>query len=65
MSGWVKVESGSVEIEHLSTSSLIKIIITEQEEYEQGKFKEVKKEVWLDYYTWYDLQEAINKTQRL
>jgi hypothetical protein len=60
MSGWTIIKEGNVILEHLSTSSLIKITIESEEEIEYGKVGVVKKEVWLDYYEFESLKAAIN-----
>jgi len=62
MNGWTKIKHGDVTIKHHSTSSLIEMTITMDEEVEQGKVEKVKQTVWFDYATFSDLREVINQT---
>jgi hypothetical protein len=61
MSGWKEIEVGNVTLIHHSTSSLIEMVITKDEEVEQGQVEKVMQKVWFDYGTFSDLRESINK----
>jgi len=61
MSGFTKVEKGTVKIVHHSTSSLIEVIIKDREEVSQGNWKDIDKIVWLDYTQIEDLKKALNE----
>ena len=65
MSGFTKVEKGTVKIVHHSTSSLIEVIIKDREEVEQGQFEDIDKIVYLDYTQFDDLAEAIKTIKDL
>lgn len=54
MSGWTERELGGIKIKHHSTSSLIEMTITCDEESE-------KETIWFDYETFSNLREIINK----
>lgn len=62
MSGWTEREHGDIKIKHYSTSSLIEMTITKDEEVEQGKWGKVKETVWFDYGTFADLRKVVNQT---
>jgi hypothetical protein len=62
MSGWTEREEGTVKIIHHSTSSLIEMLITTDEEVEQGKIEKVTEKVWFDYGTFSDLRKVVNQT---
>ena len=62
MSGWTSLEHRSVKLAHHSTSSLVEITITAEEEVEQGRFGKVVETIWVDYATFSDLRKAINQT---
>lgn len=60
MNKFTKIKEGSVEIEHFSTASVIKITFKHQEQKnEQGEIEEVLTEQWLDYTQFADLKKAI------
>lgn len=61
MSGWTEREEGSVKIIHHSTSSLIQMLVTRNEEVKQGVFEDVTNEIWFDYAAFSDLQKVINQ----
>ncbi|MFA5300673.1 MAG: hypothetical protein WC389_20995 [Lutibacter sp.] len=58
MSGFKKISIGSVEIEHFSTSSLIKITFKHEVPDESGKTEEVVSEQWFSYSEFTDLRHA-------
>lgn len=63
MSGFTKIKEGTVEIEHFSTSSTIKITFTHQEQKnQQGDMEEIVTEQWFDYSQFSDLKKAVNLT---
>ena len=62
MSGWTEREYGCIKIKHHSTSSLIEMTITTDEEVEQGKWEKVKQTVWFDYITFANLRKVLNQT---
>jgi hypothetical protein len=62
MSGWTKVKEDSVLLTHHSTASVIQITITQDEEVEQGKTEKQTFSIWLEYSTFCDLKNAVNKT---
>ena len=63
MSGFAKINEGTVEIEHLSTASVIKITFTHQEQKsQQGETEGVITELWLEYAEFSDLKKAVNRT---
>lgn len=61
MSGFIEEEVRSVKIVHHSVSSTIEVLISNNEEVKQGKVEKVTTKVWLDYGTFEDLKEVINK----
>jgi len=63
MSGWTEREYGDVKIKHYSTSSLIEMTITKDEEVEQGRMEKVKETVWFDYRTFSDLRKLMIKLE--
>ena len=63
MSGWTVIEIGSVELEHMSTSSLIKITVRRTEHIQQGMEVPVKHELWLTYTEFSNLKKAISLTE--
>ncbi len=56
MSGWKTVKEGTIELVHLSTSSLIKIVATDGD---------LKEDLILDYYQFEELKKAINQLEGL
>ena len=63
MSGFTKIKEGTVEIEHFSTSSGIKITFKHQEQKnQQGDMEEIVTEQWFDYSQFSDLKKAVNLT---
>lgn len=62
MSGWTQREEGTVKIIHHSTSSLIEMLVTRNEEVEEGIVEKVTTQMWFDYATFSDLREVINQT---
>lgn len=62
MSGWTEREERSVKIIHHSTSSFIEMLITTEEEVEQGKIEKATTKVWFDYDTFSDLRKVVNLT---
>lgn len=61
MNKFTKIKEGSVEIEHFSTASVIKITFKHQEQKnEQSDLEEVLTEHWLDYVQFADLKKAID-----
>lgn len=62
MSGWTEREEGTVKIIHHSTSSSIEMLITTDEEAEQGRVEKSTIKVWFDYGTFSDLRKVINQT---
>ena len=63
MSGFTKRIKGSVEIEHFSTASLIKITFSHKEQKNQfGDMETIVTEQWFSYSEFSDLYEAINST---
>lgn len=63
MSGFTKINEGTVKIEHFSTSSTIKITFTHQEQKnQQGDTEEIVTEQWFDYSQFSDLKKAVNLT---
>jgi hypothetical protein len=66
MSGFTKIKVGDVELEHYSTSSLIKMTLTTMEELKQGaKAEKVETVVWFEYSTFDDLIKAIGNFKEL
>lgn len=65
MIDWIEKEHGNVKMKHYSTSSLIEIIITTEEEVGQGEFMKVEESVWVDYNTFSDLQKVIKEENEL
>ena len=63
MSVWTTRDVRFVKLKHHSTASLIEITITTNEEVEQGVFKDVEQEIWMEYSTFKDLRKAINLTE--
>jgi hypothetical protein len=59
MENWTEIEEGSVKMEHNSAASLIKITIKGREEVSQGVFEDTKKEIYLDYGQFSDLQKVV------
>ncbi len=59
---WTEIKVNSVKIIHHSTSSSIEMLITTDEEIEQGKVEKVTQIIWFDYYTFSDLKKAVNQT---
>jgi len=58
-------EHKSVKIKHHSTSSLIEIVITSQEEETQGgKLKNVESSIMLDYTQFEHLMSAVSKVEQ-
>lgn len=54
--------TGSVTLNHHSAVSLIEVVLTYEEEIEQGgPMEEVVESIWFDYYQWGDLKKAIEK----
>ena len=51
MSGFTEIEVGAVKIKHHSTSSLVEMTITRDEEVLWGKFAKVPETIWFDYRT--------------
>jgi hypothetical protein len=63
MSGFVKRKVGTVEIEHYSSSSNIKITFTHEVEIDiSGNTEKVVTEQWFDYAEFSDLKKACNQT---
>jgi hypothetical protein len=63
MSGFTKIKEGSVEIDHFSASSTIKIIFKHLEQKnQQGEMEELVTIEWLDYAQFSDLKKAVNLT---
>ena len=63
MSGFKKIKVNTVEIEHFSTASVIKVTFTHQEpKNQQWEMEEVITEQWFHYAEFSDLKEAINLT---
>jgi len=63
MSGFTIIKHNTVEIEHISCASVIKITFTHQEEKTQGgEMEDVVTEVWFDYTEFSDLKKAVNLT---
>lgn len=63
MSGFKKIKEGTVEIEHFSTASVIKVTFTHQEQKnQQGDMEEIITEQWFDYAQFSDLKKAVNLT---
>jgi len=63
MSGFTKIKEGTVEIEHFSTASVIKITFTHQEPKNQsGEMEEIVTEQWFGYREFSDLKKAVNET---
>lgn len=63
MSGFTKIKEGTVEIEHFSASSTIKIVFTQQvEKNQQGDTEEIVSVQWFDYGEFSDLKKACNLT---
>ena len=63
MSGFTKIKENTVEIEHLSTASEIKVTFTHQaQKNQQGEMEEVVIEQWFDYPQFSDLKKAVNLT---
>lgn len=54
MSGWINVDNGDIRLIHHSTASVIQIIVQD----EDGT-----NEIWLDYYQFEQLKEAIEIIQ--
>lgn len=54
---------GSVRVIHHSTANVYCIIITTKEAQEDGSFEDTKQAIWIDYYEFNDLKEAINLPQ--
>jgi hypothetical protein len=63
MSGWIKQEYGNVKMELYSTSSLVKMILTMEEEVSPGRWEMDEEIVWLDYTTFSNLKNLINQIQ--
>jgi len=55
MSGFTEIEVGAVKIKHHSTSSLVEMTITRDEEVLWGKFAKVPETIWFDYRIFSDL----------
>jgi len=63
MSGFTKIKENTVEIEHISCASVIKITFTHQEEKTQGgEMEYIVTEEWFDYAEFSDLKKAVNLT---
>ena len=58
---WTEKEHGNVKLKHYSTSSLIEMIITTEEEVRQGEFLKIEESIWLDYNSFYNLEKIIQK----
>ena len=55
--------TGSVTLNHHSTISLVEVVLTHEQEIEQGgPTEEVKQSIWFDYYEWGDLKKAIENS---
>ena len=63
MSGWTEIEEGTIKIIHHSTASIIELLITADEEVEEGKLEKVITKLLIDYATFSDLRKVINQTQ--
>lgn len=62
----MKIRDSSIKIEHLSTSSLVKITYASKEEKTQGgELEDVIHELYLEYDGFRDLKEAIKLTNNL
>lgn len=58
---FTKIRENTVEIEHFSTASVIKITFTYQEpKNQQGDMEEIVTEQWFSYDQFSDLKRAIN-----
>ena len=63
MSGFTKINVGTVEIEHFSTASLIKVTFKQMLQKDQaGNMTEIINEKWFDYTEFSDLKKACNLT---
>ena len=63
MSGFTKIKENTVEIEHFSSASVIKITFTHQEEKTQGgEMEDIVTEQWFNYEEFSDLKRAVNLT---
>ena len=56
MSGWKTVKQGNIELVHLSTSSLIKIVAIDED---------YREDLIIDYYQFEELKKAINQLEGL
>lgn len=52
MSGFVQIKTGSIELEHYSVSSLIKMTVWGEEEITEGRIETVGEVIWFDYKQW-------------
>lgn len=63
MSGWTIVRDGSVQVEHLSTSSQMKVTLTDHPDgHDQAP---VFREYWLDYSEFYSLMECMKRIEEI
>jgi Zn-dependent M32 family carboxypeptidase len=65
MSSFSEVEEGDIKIIHHSAASLIEVIITREQEVEQGIFEKVKEPFWFEYSSFDDLKKAINRINEI
>lgn len=57
MDNWTKIEVGNVTLIHHSTSSVVEVVVKDDD------FEKPPKQLWLDYYDFEALKEAMYKTQ--
>ena len=63
---WTKIKKGTVEIEHFSTSSLIKITFTHEfQKNQQGDMDTAKTVIWFEYDEFEDLMNAIDQINEI
>ena len=49
MNGFLMSKEGNIELYHFSTSSLVKLFYTTEEEVNQGIVDTIRKEYWFEY----------------
>ena len=62
---WTRIKEGKVELVHLSTSSIVELIFTKEEQQEQGgEFIEFKESIYMDYDHFENLKKAIQEISK-
>ena len=63
MNGFLMSKKGNIELYHFSTSSLVKLVYTTEEEVNQGIVDTIRKEYWFEYADIKNLYKALQKLE--